>query len=85
MNQERGDYQLGMDAWFINMDNDLFSMEFTKDHFETVIPYDTISISRSGKTVKKAYVYILKDLIKIPYDDFQVFMDKHDKDKETTE
>ncbi len=79
MNQDRGGYVLGMDAWFINMDNDLFSMDFSKTHFKEVIPYDTISINRSGKTVKQAYVYILKDLKKIPYDDFQVFMDKNAK------
>ncbi|NPD46094.1 MULTISPECIES: glycosyltransferase family 39 protein [unclassified Lentimicrobium] len=81
MNEKRGGYQLGMDAWFINMDNDLFSMDFTKDHFETVIPYDTISISRSGKMVKQAYVYILKDLKKIPYNDFQAFMKKNEEIK----
>lgn len=81
MNQERGGYKKGMDAWYLNLDNDLFSMDFANHYFKQVIPVDTISISRSNKIVKKAYVYVLKDLKKLPYDDFQAFMKKNEEKK----
>jgi len=81
MNQERGGYHQGMDAWYINFDNDLFSMDFARKYFKEIIPVDTLSVTRSGKTVKQAYVYIFKDLKKLPYDDLKVFMKKHNQSK----
>lgn len=81
MNQERGGYHHGMDAWYINFDNDLFSMDFARKYFKEIIPVDTLSVTRSGKTVKQAYVYIFKDLKKLPYDDLKVFMKKHKQSK----
>lgn len=84
MNEERGGYQKGMDVWFVNFDNDLVDIGFAKKHFKKVIALDTINIYRSGETVKQAYVYIFKDMKKLPFDDYQAFMKKHEKDDETT-
>ena len=79
MNVERGGYHKGMDVWFLNLDNDLIDLNYMGKNFKEVIPYDTISVIRSGETVKQAYVYILKDLKKLPPDDFKAFMNQHAK------
>lgn len=79
MNEQRGGYHKGMDVWFLNLDNDLIDFNYMGKYFKEVIPYDTIPVNRSGKTVKQAYVYILKDLKKLPPNDFKAFMNQHAK------
>lgn len=66
MNQERGGFIPGMDAWYIQFDNDVLTPEFARPYFRDITAFDTINISRSGETVKKAYVFILHDLTKVP-------------------
>lgn len=84
MNEKRGGYHKGMDVWFFNFDNDLINIDFAEKYFKEIIPLDTIYVKRSGKTVKKAYVYVFKDLRYIPYDDFKVFMEQHEAEKQKT-
>lgn len=79
INQERGGYKMGMDVWFITFDIDYVDPKFAMEYFEQIKPYDTIEISRSGKIVKEAYLYIFEDLKKLPPDDFTDFMEKHSK------
>lgn len=78
MNEERGDYKLGMDAWYLAFDYDYVSPDFLKPYFGDIIPSDTITINRAGKPVKEVYVYLLKDLTKYPPSDFKDFMQKHE-------
>jgi len=74
MNEQRGDFYLGMDAWYLAYDYDYVSPAFLKPYFKTIIPSDTIRVKRAHKTAKKVYVYMLKDLQKIPKSDFKEFM-----------
>lgn len=76
MNEERGGFHLGMDAWFLSFDYDYKSPDFLKPYFSEIIPADTILVKRSSETVKEVYVYILKDMKKIPSSDFLEFMQK---------
>ena len=74
MNEQRGNFTLRMDAWYLAFDYDYVSPDFLKPYFKTITPTDTIRINRANKTVKEVYVYILKDLQKIPKSDFEAFM-----------
>lgn len=67
MNKQRGGFQLGMDAYFITFSNDFEDPNKNiADYFEYIQAPDTLRIERSGKVVKEAYVYRLKNLIAIP-------------------
>ena len=74
MNEQRGDFKLGMDAWYLAFEYDYVSPDFVKPYFKKIIPIDTIHIQRSGAKAKEVYVYILKDLKKLPSSDFKEFM-----------
>jgi len=74
MNEQRGDFKLGMDAWYLAFDYDYVSPDFLESYFTAIIPSDTIRIKRSRKIAKEIYVYMLKDLKKIPKSDFKEFM-----------
>ena len=76
INQARGDFQLGMDAWYLAFDYDYVSPDFLEPYFEQIISTDTITIMRSNSIAKEVYVYLLKDMVKIPKNDFQAFMQK---------
>jgi hypothetical protein len=78
MNQERGGFYPGMDAWYINFDNDSFSPEFARQYFRDITALDTISIVRNGETVKQAQVFVFHDLIKLPPSDFDDFMQQNE-------
>ena len=67
INKYRGDLQLGEDYWFITESSDYYEPDKYLDrYFEDIIPVDTINIERCGKTAKYAFVYMLKDLKKMP-------------------
>jgi 4-amino-4-deoxy-L-arabinose transferase-like glycosyltransferase len=68
INKEKGGFRKGMDLWYITLENDFMSPSFANKYFEAIYPIDTIPISRSNKTVNRAYVYIFKSLNKIPPD-----------------
>jgi hypothetical protein len=72
INKEEGGLQEGMSGYYIT-DSKYFRYpnEFMRDHFETIETADTIPIYRSGKLVKNAYVYRLKNMIKVPNDPFE--------------
>ena len=74
MNEQRGDFKIGMDAWYLAFDYDYVSPDFLKPYFTTILPIDTIRIRRAEKVAKEVYVYILKDLKEIPKSDFKNFM-----------
>ncbi|NOR87547.1 MAG: hypothetical protein GQ527_08065 [Bacteroidales bacterium] len=76
MNEQRRGFQMGMDAWYLAFDYDYVAVDFLKPYFSEIIAVDTIPIYRSNNVAKKVYVYILKDLKKIPKSDFKEFMVK---------
>jgi len=76
INEKRGGFQKGMDAWYLAFDYDYKSPEFLDPYFEQIIPADTVQISRGGYIAKNIYVYLLKDLKSIPPSDFKEFMEK---------
>ncbi len=76
INRERGGFYKGMDAWYLAFDYDYKSPDFLKPFFNNIIPKDTIEIQRGGETAKLVYVYLLKDLKKLPKSDFEAFLKK---------
>ncbi len=67
INQIRGGFHLGMDAYFITFSNDFEDPKIKmKPYFEIVGNPDTIPIIRAQKTVKEAYIYRLKNMKSIP-------------------
>ncbi len=61
INKMRGELKQGEDAYMISTSNWYKDpMENYKIHFEEIIPSDTITITRSGKTAYYAFVYQLK-------------------------
>ena len=67
INKERGDLELGNDYWFLTESFDYYEPnEYLKPYFKEIIPADTITIERGGKPAKYVFVYMLKDLKKMP-------------------
>lgn len=66
INKKRGGFYKGMDAWYLAFDYDYVAPDFLSSYFEFIIPTDTIKINRAGETAKTVYVFVLKDLKRIP-------------------
>ena len=67
INKDRGDLELGKNYWFITESSDYYEPNrYLKPYFDEIIPTDTITIERCGKPAKYVFVYMLKDLKKIP-------------------
>ena len=67
INKERGDLKLGEDYWFLTESFDYYEPnKYLKPYFKEIIPTDTITIDRCGKPAKYVFVYMLKDLKKMP-------------------
>ena len=67
INKERGGLELGNDYWFLTESFDYYEPnEYLKPYFKEIIPADTITIERGGKPAKYVFVYMLKDLKKMP-------------------
>lgn len=69
INTENGGFRLGMDAYYITDSRDYRSpFGFFEDYFETVESADTIQIYSGNKLIKRAFVFRLKNLQRIPDD-----------------
>ncbi|PLX01639.1 MAG: hypothetical protein C0595_13945 [Marinilabiliales bacterium] len=67
INQINGKPELGMDAYYITDSREYSSPnEFFKNYFDKVEVADTIQVYRSGKIAKRAFVFRLKTLKKLP-------------------
>ena len=67
INKERGDLKFGEDYWFLTESFDYYGPnKYLKPYFKEIIPTDTIVIERSGEPAKYVFVYMLKDLKKMP-------------------
>lgn len=67
INAERGDFQIGMDGWAIDNPKDSFEPQrWYKNVFTEITCYDTILIERGGMVVDTGYVYLCKDMRRIP-------------------
>ena len=69
INHEYNSFTIGMDAYYIT-DSRQYSRPDTifYNYFEKVIPSDTIQIYRNGKIAKRAFIFRMKNLKKIPED-----------------
>ena len=69
INNEQGGFKIGADAYYIT-DSRQYNKPDTifYNYFEKVIPADTIQILRNGKVAKRAFVFRMKNLQKIPED-----------------
>lgn len=72
VNEIQGGFQEGMTGYYIT-DSKYFRTpnKLIRDSFETVEAIDTIPIYRNGKLVKNAYVFRLKNMVKVPEDPFK--------------
>ncbi|MFA8449120.1 MAG: ArnT family glycosyltransferase [Bacteroidales bacterium] len=69
INRIRGGFSEGMDAWYITTSRNFKSpVDIYKPYFQEINIVDTIQIYRGGQIEKRAFVYELKDMKKIPID-----------------
>lgn len=67
INEYRGGFKKGDDYWFLTESCDYYDVNrYFKDCFSEMIPCDTITVERCGKPAKYVFVYMLKDLKKVP-------------------
>ncbi len=67
INEDRGGFNKGDDYWFLTESCDYYEVNrYFKGCFSEMIPSDTITIERCGKPAKYVFVYMLKDLKKVP-------------------
>jgi hypothetical protein len=61
----RGDLPAGSDAWYIALSDDFRPADqLYGPMFDTILPPDTIRITRGGETVREVYLYRMKGLKK---------------------
>jgi len=68
INRLRGGFTEDMDAWYLTTSREYYDPARLKDHFEAIIPVDTIRIERGGSTVMNVFVYYLENMNKLPPD-----------------
>jgi len=67
INQDRGGFSMGMDAWYVTLSRDFRDPEpMYRPYFEEVELAYTIPIQRNGKHVMNAFVYYLKNMKVVP-------------------
>ena len=63
INEYRGGLQKGADYWFLNKSSDYYDPErYLENHFEDIVPCDTIVVDRCGKPSEYIFVYICRGL-----------------------
>ena len=72
INQELGGFKIGMDGYYLS-DSKYYRVPYSSliNYFESVVPIDTIHIYRNNKIVKRAFVWQLKNMVKVPEDPFK--------------
>ncbi|MBU2649856.1 MAG: hypothetical protein KKA81_02885, partial [Bacteroidetes bacterium] len=69
INRERRGFRIGMDAWFLTSSRDFKDPALLyPGYFREITPVDTLAITRGGKHVYNVFVYLLKNLQKLPTD-----------------
>ena len=69
INEINGGFKKGMDAYYLSDSKEYHEpYEFFSEYFEKIEIADTIQIYRSGEIVKRAFVFRLKNLEKLPQD-----------------
>ncbi len=67
INEINSGFKKGMDAYYLSDSKEYHEpFEFFDEYFEKIEAADTIQIYRSGKIVKRAFVFRLKNLEKLP-------------------
>ncbi|MDA3942198.1 MAG: glycosyltransferase family 39 protein [Bacteroidetes bacterium] len=67
INQERGGFDLGTDYWYMTNSRDYVDpLTIYEPYFREIIPADTLTIMRAGKPAKHYFIFMLKDLKKLP-------------------
>lgn len=72
INKERGGLKVGENYWFLTESSDYYEPDcYLKTWFDEIVPADTITVERCGKPAKYVFVYMLKDLKKVPKTGFE--------------
>lgn len=72
INKERGGLKVGENYWFLTESSDYYEpVRYLNDWFDEIVPADTITVERCGKPAKYGFVYMLKDLKKVPKTGFE--------------
>ncbi len=66
INEERGGFTIGMDAYFITTSHYYKNPDYLADYFSEIKMHAKFPVYRSGKIVEYVTLYLLKDLKKIP-------------------
>lgn len=71
INEKQGGFKIGMSGYYITDSKYYHPPNYTVNrYFETVEVSDTIQIYRSGKIVKRAFVWKLNNMVELPEDPF---------------
>jgi len=71
INGIRGGIRIGQDAWFITTSRDYADVyHLYGEYFSSIIPMDTIRITRAGKHIENMFIYKMNDLTRIPEPEF---------------
>jgi len=69
INKKQGGFKVGMDAYYITDSKEYHKPDkIFYEYFTEVIPADTIQIYRNGEIAKRAFIFRMKNLKKIPKD-----------------
>lgn len=68
----KGGYKIGMDAYFISSSYDFQDPHHLYTEYFNILPPDTLSIYRKDLLVEYFYVWRMKDMKKLPPDDYLV-------------
>lgn len=72
INEARGGFKLGSDAWFISSSRDYKDpREILSQHYQSIEQADTLAIVRNRDTVMYYYTFRLKNLLIIPENELQ--------------
>lgn len=72
INQSRGGFKLGSDAWYLTSSRDFTNpQELLGSNYQTIELTDTLPIIRNEDTVMFYYAFKLKNLLKIPENELQ--------------
>ncbi|PKP52491.1 MAG: hypothetical protein CVT92_08665 [Bacteroidetes bacterium HGW-Bacteroidetes-1] len=67
INEKRGGFSKGDNFWYLTTSRDYkHPDEVYNDMFDSIVPSDTITINRNGKPAKRVFIFLLKDLQKLP-------------------
>ncbi len=69
INNIHGGFKPGSNAWYLTTSRDYHDpVSLYSNYYRKIVPLDTLNIDRGNRTVMYTYIYLLKDMVKVPED-----------------